>query len=173
MRSLVFSMALLAASCAPPPTPAPEPSQPQTAPLLRADQRTILNGPEALKLAHQCSRTSPGPIESQWAPTEAQIAALEPTLATVIATHLQATGSQASRGDYYRQYAGFMIRGRRVIYVNGVDHSAIERDLNAAHPFDWRTQAFNICDGGSITFGVEYDVETTYFSAFAFNGSLG
>lgn len=173
MRFLVFSVLGLAASCAPPPAPPPEPSQAVTAPLLRPDHRTILNGPEALKLAHQCSRVSPGPVESQWTPTEAQIAALEPTLASVIATHLQAAGSQASPGNYYRQYAGFVIGDRRVIYINGVAASAIEQAPDPAHAFDWRTQAVSICDGGPITFGVEYDVATTYFSLFAFNGDLG
>lgn len=173
MRLLIFSLALIAASCAPPPAPAPEPSQPQTAPVLHPDQRTILTDPEALRLAHQCSRVSPGPVQSQWTPTDAQIAALEPTLATVIATHLQAAGLQPSPGDYYRQYAGFVIGGRRVIYINGVDHSAIERNPDPAHPFDWRTQAVSICDGGPVTFGVEYDVATTYFSVFAFNGAPG
>jgi len=172
MRSLLLAILALAASCAPPPAPPPEPSQEVTAPLLRADQRTILNGPEALKLTHQCSRISPGPVQSQWTPTDAQIAALEPTLASVIATHLQATGSQASPGDYYRQYAGFTIRGRRVIYVNGVASTAIEQ-TDPAHAFDWHTQAVQVCDGGPITFGVEYDVATTYFSLFAFNGDLG
>jgi hypothetical protein len=173
MRFLVFSIFALAAACAPPPAQPPEPSQHVTAPLLRPDQRTILDGPEALKLAHQCSRVSPGPVQSQWTPTEAQIAALEPTLASVIATHLQAEESKASPGDYYRQYAGFVIRGRRVIYINGVDHSMIEQTPNPAYPFDWRTQAVEICDGGSITFGVEYDVESGYFSIFQFNGPAG
>lgn len=173
MRFLVLIALAMAAACVRPAPPTPEPAQDVTAPLLRPEQRTILSGAEALKLAHQCSRASPGPVESQWTPTEAQIAALEPTLASVIAAHLQAAGSQASPGDYYRQYAGFVIHGRRVIYINGVEHSAIENEPNPDHPFDWRTQAVQICDGGPITFGVEYDVETTYFSVFAFNGSVG
>lgn len=173
MRVLLLTIAALVTACAKPAPPPPEPSQLVTAPVLRPDERTILNGPEALKLTHQCSRVSPGPVESQWTPTAAQIAGLEPTLASVIATHLQAAGSQASPGAYYRQYAGFVIHGRRVIYINGVDHSAVEHTPDPAHPFDWRTQAVQICDGGMITFGVEYDVASTYFSLFAFNGSLG
>ena len=43
---------------------------------------------------------------------------------------------------------------------------------NPNHPFDWRTQATQICDGGTITFGVEYDPATGQFSNFAFNGSI-
>ena len=65
-----------------------------------------------------------------------------------------------------------MIAGRRVIYVNGVSESAVEREPDPAHPFDWRTQAIGICDGGAITFGVEYDVTTKQFSNFAFNGAI-
>jgi len=51
--------------------------------------------------------------------------------------------------------------------VNGVDKNAIQGpDSNS----DWRTQAVQICDGGPITFGVEYDPGSGQFSNFAFNG---
>jgi hypothetical protein len=80
-------------------------------------------------------------------------------------------GHSPSPGDYYRQYAGFVIGGRRVIYVNGVADSAV-RSTNPNQPFDWRTQAVQICDGGTVTFGVEYDPQTRQFSNFAFNGAL-
>ncbi len=174
MRALVFVFAMLAAGCTQPaPPPPPGTVQENVARLLTPETRTILTGANAMTLAHQCSRPSPGPVSAQWTPTAADIASLEPTLASVIAAHLQAAGSQASPGDYYRQYAGFVIHGRRVIYINGVASSAIESAPNPDHPFDWRTQAVSICDGGSITFGVSYDVETRFFTEFAFNGAVG
>jgi hypothetical protein len=107
-----------------------------------------------------------------WTPSAAQLDALEDDLILLLSRQLEAAGESPSPGDYYRQYAGFVIGGRRVIYVNGVRSDAVER-ANPAHPFDWRMQATAICDGGPITFGVEYDVQTRQLSRFSFNGSVG
>lgn len=85
----------------------------------------------------------------------------------MVARELEARGDDRSPQDYYRQYAGFIIGGRRVIYVNGVDAGLIER----GRPSDWRTQALDICDGGPLTFGVEYNVARRGFDNFAFNGA--
>lgn len=65
---------------------------------------------------------------------------------------------------FFRQYGGLLIGGRKIIYVNAF----------RAHAWglsDWRSKAFDICDGGSNFFGVEYDVETKTFRPFAFNGT--
>jgi hypothetical protein len=148
------------------PTPPPRPVSP-----FAADTSTILTGAEARALSHQCSRTSPGSIEAQWTPTAAQISVIEPNLGTVLRAHLVTAHVNAAVSDYYRQYAGFVVGGRRMIYVNGVARSAIEQ-TNPDHPFDWRRQATGICDGGPITFGVEYDVDAGEFSHFAFNGAI-
>jgi len=67
--------------------------------------------------------------------------------------------------------AGFVIGGRRVIYVNGVHEDMIERNMDPS--YDWRTRPVMICDGGPITFGVEYDPATRQFANFSFNGSIG
>jgi hypothetical protein len=173
MRRLLFGLIVLAAACAQPAPPASDAVQEHVARLWTTDTRTILDGEQARALAHQCSRVSPGSVQSLWTPTSAQLDAVEGGLILLLARQLEAAGQSPSPGDYYRQYAGFMIGGRRVIYVNGVAESAVEREPNPAHPFDWRTQAIGICDGGTITFGVEYDVTTRRFSNFAFNGSLG
>jgi len=98
-----------------------------------------------------------------------QLDELEDGLIPLLSQRLEAAGESPSPGDYYRQYAGLVIAGRRVIYVNGVRSSAIPE---GPVPFDWRTQAVQICDGGPITFGVEYDPATRRFSNFAFNGSV-
>jgi hypothetical protein len=167
-------IAVSSSACAP--TPAPPASsaiQEQVAELWTADTRTVLTGEPAQALTRQCSRISPGPVEGEWTPSESEIAAMEDRLILIVARELEAHGESPSPGDYYRQVAGFVIDGRRMIYVNGVDESAIQREPNPEHPFDWRTQAALICDGGPITFGVEYDPATGQFSNFAFNGSVG
>jgi hypothetical protein len=173
VKHVWLALLLAAAACAPTPSePRPGAAQEQVAELWTADTRTILNGDAARTLAHQCSRISPGPVEDVWTPSDAVVEAIEDELILLVARELEEAGQSASPGGYYRQYAGFVIGGRRVIYVNGIDEGTIEREPNPAHPFDWRTQPIQICDGGPITFGVEYDPATRRFSNFAFNGSV-
>ena len=178
MKRLLIALTLAAAACAPAESPPPPTAkvqegavQDEVAELWMADTRTVLTGDAALTLTRQCSRISPAPVEDTWTPSAADIAALEGELILLVARKLEEAGQSPSPGDYYRQYAGFTIGGRRIIYVNGVAGSAI-RMTNPNHPFDWRTQATQICDGGTITFGVEYDPATGQFSNFAFNGSV-
>lgn len=166
--------ALTIAACAPTSPPAPPgAAQEEVAELWTADTRTVLTSDQAMALARQCSRVSPGPVESVWTPTDAEVDALENELILLVAREMEEAGQDPSPGGYYRQYAGFVIGGRRLIYVNGVDESVVQHEPDAAHPFNWREQAVQICDGGPITFGVEYDTTTQRFSNFAFNGSIG
>ncbi|WP_395646528.1 hypothetical protein [Terricaulis sp.] len=177
MRSftILSAAALLLAACAPASEQAPpaDAVQEQVARLLTTDTRTVLAGEAALALTHQCSRISPGPVESQWTPTAAELDEAEDALILLLSQQLEAAGQSPSPGDYYRQYAGFVIGGRRVIYVNGVSEGGIDVDPGPAfHPGEWRTHAIQICDGGTMTFGAEYDVETKAFSNFVFNGAI-
>lgn len=174
----LFAALLMAAAAACAPAPAPPPAagavQEHLAELWTAETRTVLTGDAAMSLAHQCSRISPGPIEGVWTPSDTEAAALEDDLILLVAREMEEAGQSHSPGGYYRQYAGFVIGGKRIIYVNGVDERAIDADPSPAfHPSNWRTYAVQICDGGPITFGVEYDPATRTFSNFAFNGSVG
>jgi hypothetical protein len=155
---------------APADSPAPPPEVQLSA--FPPGSRTVLTGEAARNLARQCSRVSPGPIEAQWSPSDAELNGLEFALSRELAAELDRAGASALPNAYFRQYAGFIINGRQLIYVNGVHADAIPREINPQHPFDWRTQAVQICDGGPITFGVEYDPATRQFSNFAFNGSV-
>ncbi|MGH6950356.1 MAG: hypothetical protein ACREH4_05765 [Vitreimonas sp.] len=173
MTRLLIAFVLAAAACTPAErSPPPGAAQEEPALLVAPATRTVLSGEQAMALARQCSRISPGLVESTWTPSAAELDALDNALAAYLAQRLEQAGSTASPGEYYRQAAGFVIGGRRVIYVNGVHSGAVER-VNPNHPFDWRTQAHMICDGGAITFGVEYDPATSQLSNFAFNGSVG
>ena len=169
MRSFTFSAlaALALVACAPTNTAPPGPGAVQEAgaSLWSASTRTILTGDAARALGRQCSRVSPGPIEDVWTPTDTDAAAVDDQLVMYVARQLEQRGQSPSPGGYHRQYAGFVIGGKRVIYVNG-----IEEQLTTNGPFDWRTQPVQICDGGALTFGVEYDPTTRQFANFAFNG---
>jgi hypothetical protein len=131
----------------------------------------VLPAEKAQTLAKQCSRISPGPVVGTWQPSLDDIKALEAGLGVELATQLMPEDG-AKPDDYYRQYAGLLVGGgRRIIYVNGIHRSAVERAPEAQRE-SWKTEPAIICDGGSITFGVEYDPVTRKFDKFAFNGRI-
>ena len=172
LKHLLFPALLAVAACAPTPSePSSGAAQEEVAELWTADTRTVLAGDAARTLARQCSRISPGPVEDVWTPTDAEVEAIEDELILLVAREMENAGQSPSPGDYYRQYAGLVIGGKRIIYVNGVTDGVIENDLRDSD-LDWRARPVQICDGGSITFGVEYDPATRQFSNFEFNGSL-
>lgn len=175
-RLLIALISLGAIACTPTSQPAMSGAvQEQVASLWTAETRTVLPADTARMLSRQCSRVSPGPIEDTWTPSQAEIQTMEDGLILLLAQKLEERCESPSPGDYYRQIAGFVIGGRRVIYVNGVHRGAVE-DSPVVTPRDlrrtWRDYPIQICDGGSVTFGVEYDPATRQFSNFAFNGAL-
>jgi hypothetical protein len=173
MRQVVSLVILALAACAEPaPAPVAEPAPapaPRPASVLDPARGAILPPDKAQQLAHQCSRLSPGPVTGTWTPTPAMIAELESALGAELEKQIAATPETGfTPQTYYRQYAGLMIGGREVIYVNGVAAGVVEHDGNDL----WKTRPITICDGGTITFGVEYDPATRALSNFAFNGRL-
>jgi hypothetical protein len=127
----------------------------------------IFAGDRALELTEQCSRISPGPAESTWTPSDTDIRAMEPALLERLRRELVAIGWEADPSSYVRQYGGLVIGNRRVIYTHGFTLEGDDPDEG------WRTHAHTICDGGPITFGVEYEPTTRRFANFAFNGPFG
>jgi hypothetical protein len=158
---------------------APEVVAPEAPPVpvvqLDPAKGAILPLGKAERLGKQCSRPSPGPVTGTWSPSKAMIADLEFALGEQIERELKAIPKEGPKPqDYYRQYAGLLIGGKQVIYVNGVQGSVVERDEGAGRPKRglWTNEPIMICDGGMVTFGVEYDPATKAFGNFAFNGRL-
>ena len=112
---------------------------------------------QAPQLARQCSREAPR-AEGAWQPLPSDIAGLEPGLAKLLAEQ------KVQPGAYYRQYGGLIVRGHRIVYVNGARNAMV-------HP-DWRSVPISICDAGALAFGVEYDPATGAFVNFRFDGRL-
>jgi hypothetical protein len=179
---LAAATIVLLTSCAS--TPAATPFPPGT--------RAVFPGEHAQELVHQCSRVSPGPVEDTWTPDDAQLDALEAKLPALFKRELGKIlpGERARPEDYYRQYGGLVIRGKRVIYVNGFYKGLLNDDGPHVDPVDdglphspavmerlrlarihhtWADSAMRVCDSGAIVFGVEYDPETGAFANFAFN----
>jgi hypothetical protein len=128
----------------------------------------ILPEAKAKDLLNQCSRGVPGPVERTWAPSATQIAELEARLPEALDNVLAKRGEHQNRSrDFLRQYGGFIVGGRKIIYVN-----AFPRFLGETkRPLpDWHSEAKGVCDGGPAFFGVEYDPATKTFSHFQFNG---
>jgi hypothetical protein len=123
----------------------------------------------ARDLLHQCSRTTvrPETVSDVWTPDASQIADLEARLPDAV---------MRAQPDVHagvgRQYAGLVIAGRKLIYVNAFpagDLGDIDKDRSHL-AYKATHQAMMVCDGGHDFFGVFYDPQSKTFSDFAFNG---
>ena len=65
--------------------------------------------------------------------------------------------------QFYRQYVGIVVRGRREIYVNAFSFPTDDQ---------WLTQFVRICDGGGSVWGALYDPSTGKFHDLETNGGL-
>lgn len=136
----------------------------QPSAVLNPDRGVVLTGEQAGWLfVQRCSRQVPGPVERAWTPDVETIRRLELTLGPVLQNALQTTpGRQAA--DYYRQYAGAVIGGERIVYVSGFYDGPIAQ---------WRTMAFmEPCDGGANYFGAEYVARNDTIRNLRFDGAL-
>jgi len=127
-------------------------------------------------LLQQCSRGVPGPVEGTWTPNAAQIAELEARLPGALDDVLAKRGDHQKRSrDFLRQYGGFIVGGRKIIYMNAFprfllgDEKSASAERHRPVP-DWRGVVEGVCDGGPDFFGVEYDPAMKAFSHFEFNG---
>jgi hypothetical protein len=118
----------------------------------------ILKSGHAKALLSQCSRAAPEKISAQWTPSKDQIEQLESKL-PAYKQELKRPMTQLS--SFYRQYAGFIAGGRKIIYVN-----LFPKRIDP----DWRSRAVMVCDGGEQFWGVEFEVNTGQFVNPAFNG---
>lgn len=150
-----------AANSAPGPKPSPIPKR-----------RSILVTPRSvilfavMDMFPQCSRGTPDGIDGHWVPTPAQIIQLEKDLPKTFHNPYPSAKSTISpRGDYH-QYIGFTRKGRKIIYVNG-----FSPEIQKEFVDHWKTRPVNVCDGGWMLWGVEYDLANRSFSHFDTNGS--
>ena len=125
----------------------------------------------SLRRPRLCNRQMPWPIDSIWQPDAPVIARLERRLAPALQTALdQSPESRYPKpavSGFYRQYIGLVVAGRQIIYING----ALDKVVRLSRrPDEWRTVAWNGCDGGLSLFGAEYDPTADVVSNIKFNG---
>lgn len=135
------------------------------------DYWTILPRNEAEKMRQPCSRPLLKQLGAVWNASAADIEKAERKLPAAIDAafaRLSRAEDQRRRPDrYYRQYAGFLRNGKRVIYLsaNGVGKVITEADLG-----EWRTTEILACDTGTYAFSAVYDLEKDRFDLFWFSG---
>lgn len=125
----------------------------------------LLPKTEAQWVSKLCSRPSPK-FEGMWEPTQADVSALESNLPRVTKLQRNLENQECKIDDpyqFYRQYVGIVVRGRREIYVNAFSFPTDDQ---------WLTQFVRICDGGGSVWGALYDPSTGKFHDLETNGGL-
>ncbi len=129
----------------------------------------LLAADQAAPMVQQCSRAVPR-ITGSWIPTAKDIKRLERDLVRIKGQRASACCTQSAKMDdaskYFRQYAGVVRGGRKLIYVNGFLHPPV----GAPEEVNWKLQPVIVCGGGTDNWGVLYDPQTRAFSQLAFNG---
>jgi hypothetical protein len=166
---LLVSIVLLAALAACSPKAAkPEADVAAVSPF-PAGSALVFPETRGLELLNQCSRGIPEPVEATWTPSDADIVQLESRLLDYLRQQRPATYPADQPADLIRNYAGLVMKGRRVIYLD-----AEIRGPGSLPSGEYPTlpdKPFNsVCDGGPAFFGVEYDVEAKTFSNLLENG---
>jgi len=132
-----------------------------------ADEKSwvLLEGEQAALLIHQCSRESPEAIQDVWMPAPLDIEKIEAQLSSImqlISTQCCGVGGRVDDiSRYRRQYAGFIIENRKLIYINAFS--------KLSNHSDWREQPVMVCEGGRDYWGALYDPATGIFFDLAFN----
>jgi hypothetical protein len=138
------------------------------------DRVVIFPAERASELVKQCSRRVPGPVQRTWLPEQADIARLEDALGRAFAQALEKARPSAANhpqvNEYYRQYGGIVVGGRRIVYVNAFQDMYVALGAKIGRRTDWRQVAINVCDGGTMFFGAEFDVDTGKIATLVFNG---
>ena len=132
-------------------------------------EAVILPGDQIKALLGQCSRGTPEAGEASWQPGAGDIVALEEALPAALAASPGRRSGDWSRfpQGWRRQYVGIVRGGRRFVYGNFYPASV---DEYASDSGRWRREPVVVCDGGSVFFGAEYDVEARSFTQLDFNG---
>ena len=158
--ALLTSGALALAAC----TPANVKPGASVSTTIKTGQSWVVTRPLiAAQVLDTCSRDSPAKhadgVSGYWAPSRAQIDALESRL-----SQLQPTIAEPAQSG--RQYVGFIAQGRQLIYINAFtvpDHE----NVNPAR------EAIRVCDGGAQFWGAVFDPATNQFTDVQFNGPPG
>lgn len=132
----------------------------------RPMRTTVLTGKDRAAVLKQCSRATPAAGSGWFAPTPAQIAALDRAAAVRFDGRGRVPRAKDAR-DLARRFAvevvGIVRGGRRYVYGNYYRLDMQEGQKDAYVPTV-------VCDGGPSFFGVEIDTVTGEVTHYATNG---
>jgi hypothetical protein len=110
-----------------------------------------------------CSRKGPENVTGYWELDQAEVGRIDLALMRYMVRSGLKTRLSLATDGYVRQYLGLIRDGRRFVYINAFGARTGE-DLAKA-----RSEFAKWCDGGSLFWGIEYDVRTKSFVNFAAN----
>ncbi|MDB4950434.1 MAG: secreted protein, partial [Gemmatimonadetes bacterium] len=157
--AVAAALALAPAACGKDAPPAK--NAPPAPVVVRADQGAILKGVAGRGIFDQCTRDRPANVQGFWDPSPQDVKRLEEDLATYLRTHKLPDSSQPVQQSW-RQYAGFVRWGRKLIYVNAFPGPLYPGDY-------WKREAEEVCAGGPAYYGIVYDPDARTFGEMKFN----
>ncbi len=172
--SKLWSLLVLMVACARAPAPMPHEN---VALILNSSGvvGVILPLHAGQKLLLPCTRSRPKSVEASWRPDPELVERFERLLPALVASHKTCFTKDRTPNlkHYIRQYGGFVRDGQRVIYANFI-HST---DYLIVEQNSWQWSATGYCDGGHEYFGIEFNADTSNFTALEFDaeysGSVG
>lgn len=139
-------------------------------------ETTVLAAPSPGFPLPACSRSTAGPVEGGWDPSDADIIDMESALALTLQSlanlPIYTKGTEnpdplsyvVNDPRWQREAIGIVRNGRFIVYGN---YLPADVTINPAH------LPTGVCDGGPAFFGVEFDIATGTITHLAFNGALG
>ena len=125
-------------------------------------------------------------IETYYTPNAADVSQLETDLAAYTKTSAYADDLRRNGAEnwshplyvtsYFRQYAGVMRSGKKIVLINGFAPSLapvfVSLPSHTNKGEDWHDQAIIVCDGGCGFFHATYDPASHKIEGLQFNGFI-
>jgi hypothetical protein len=130
---------------------------------------SILPAAETPRAIRPCSRSTPPGLAGSWIPKTDDVTSAEASVDEAIATSTKTLRKDLRPQrplQYYRQYVGTFLAGRRILYVTGLSRAMVDRRPRV---FRWPSKAFAGCDFGAQVFGAAFDVKSQRFVSFDFD----
>jgi hypothetical protein len=129
----------------------------------------VLSPTESAVAAKDFPRWPRETVNGTWTLSQSDVDGLESHLshiADIPFPNRAYSGSQIPHPEkYFRQYAGIVLNGHKIIYVN-----ALCEEAGNKYETYWREHFVLVFDGGECFWHIRYDPETKRFSELIVNG---
>jgi hypothetical protein len=154
------------------------PQQAREARAVRTGEKTdghwvLLSESAARHLSHYLDRPMPF-VTGTWMPDAGTLRRVEqvlmPALEAALAESRRPGLEDLRASDYYRQYAGIALGGRKLVYINGFHREELSLGSLRFDGDAWRTAPILVADGGWAFFGAVFDPATGRIGPIGFHG---